>query len=98
MAKTNLKSEMSKFSRHDVARYEGLHDLKESPSVSIMHVECVDCHDVYAYLDDFALCVDCHNPHAVQDTIARAPVVPGPMRGVSGVTASGSSTERVQYE
>ena len=82
MAKTNLKSEMSKFSRHDVARYEGLHDLKESPSVSIMHVECVDC----------------HNPHAVQDTIARAPVVPGPMRGVSGVTASGSSTERVQYE
>ena len=82
VAKTNLKSEMSKFSRHDVVRYEGLHDLKESPSASIMHVECVDC----------------HNPHAVQDTTARAPVVPGPMRGVSGITASGNSTERVQYE
>lgn len=82
VAKTNLKSEMSKFSRHDVVRYEGLHDLKESPSASIRHVECVDC----------------HNPHAVQNTPANAPVVPGPMRGVSGVTASGSSTERVQYE
>ena len=82
VAKTNLKSEMSKFSRHDVVRYEGLHDLKESPTASIRHVECVDC----------------HNPHAVQDTLANAPVVPGPMRGVSGVTASGSSTERVQYE
>lgn len=82
VAKTNLKSEMLKFSRHDVARYEGIHDLKESPSAAIRHVECVDC----------------HNPHAVQDTHAKAPVVPGAMLGVSGVTASGGSTERAQYE
>jgi predicted CXXCH cytochrome family protein len=82
VAKTNLKPEMSKYSRHDVVRYEGIHDLKESPSAASRHVECVDC----------------HNPHAVQDTPANAPVVPGPMRGVSGITASGSSTENVQYE
>jgi len=82
VAKTNLRSEMAKFSRHDVARYEGIHDLKESPTAAARHVECVDC----------------HNPHAAQNTLAKAPVVPGPMHGVSGVTASGSSTETAQYE
>ena len=82
VAKTNLKADLAKFSRHDVVRYEGLHDLKELPSTAIMHVECVDC----------------HNPHAVQDTPAQAPVVPGQMHDVSGVTASGSYTENAQYE
>jgi len=82
VANTNLRPELSKFSRHDVARYEGIHDLKESPIIAARHVECVDC----------------HNPHATQDTIAQAPVVPGVMRGVSGVTVSGSVTQQVQYE
>ena len=82
VAKTNLKAELAKFSRHDVFRYEGIHDLKELPSAAIMHVECVDC----------------HNPHAVQDTQAQAPVVPGPMRDVTGITASDSDTQSIQYE
>jgi len=82
VAKTNLKAALGKFSRHDVVRYEGIHDPEELPSAAVMHVECVDC----------------HNPHAVQDTPAQAPVVPGQMRGVTGVTASGSSTDSVQYE
>ena len=82
VANTNLRSDLTKFSRHDVVRYEGIHDLKESPTAAARHVECVDC----------------HNPHATQDTVAQAPVVPGAMRGVSGVTASGSVTQQVQYE
>jgi len=82
VANTNLRFDLSKFSRHDVARYEGIHDPKESPTAAARHVECVDC----------------HNPHATQDTPAQAPVVPGVMRGVSGVTVSGGVTERVQYE
>ncbi|MHC4430439.1 MAG: cytochrome c3 family protein, partial [Planctomycetota bacterium] len=74
VARTNLKSDLSKFSRHDVVRYQDIHDPTESPSAAARHVECVDC----------------HNPHAVQNTPAQAPVVPGAMRGVSGVTVSGS--------
>jgi predicted CXXCH cytochrome family protein len=82
VAKSNLKSDLARFSRHDVVRYEGIHDIEESPNTAPRHVECVDC----------------HNPHAVQDTPAQAPVVPGAMRGASGVTISGSPTQQVQYE
>ncbi|MFH1717295.1 MAG: cytochrome c3 family protein [Planctomycetota bacterium] len=82
VTKTNLRAELSKFSRHDVIRYEGVHDPKESPATAARHVECVDC----------------HNPHATQETLARAPVVPGAMRGVSGVTISGSPAPQAQYE
>lgn len=82
VAQTNLKADLYKFSRHDVIRYEGIHDLRESSTSTLKHVECVDC----------------HNPHAAQDSPAQAPVVPGVMQGVSGVTILGSPTQRVQYE
>jgi len=82
VAKTNLRMDLSKFSRHDVVRYEGIHDPKESPTVAARHVECVDC----------------HSPHAAQDIPAQAPMVPGVMRGVSGITASGGVIQQVQYE
>ncbi len=82
VARTNLRSDLAKFSRHDVVRYQGIHDLTESPSAAARHVECVDC----------------HNPHAVQNRPAQAPVVPGAMLGASGVTISGSPTRQVQYE
>ncbi len=82
VAKTNLRLDLSKLSRHDVVRYEGIHDLKELPTAAARHVECVDC----------------HNPHATQDIPAQPPVVPGVMRGVSGVTASGGIIQQVQYE
>jgi predicted CXXCH cytochrome family protein len=82
VATTNLKAELAKPSRHDVFRYVGVHDIEELPSAVIMHVECVDC----------------HNPHAAEHTPAQAPVAPGPVRSVSGVTVSGGSTHRVQYE
>jgi predicted CXXCH cytochrome family protein len=82
VANTNLRMALSKFSRHDVARYEGIHDLKELPTAVARHVECVDC----------------HNPHATQDKLAQAPVVPGVMQKVTGVTASGFATQQAQYE
>ena len=82
VASSNLRTDLSRLSRHDVLRYDGIHDLKESPLAAARHVECVDC----------------HNPHAVQNAPAQPPVVPGRMRGVSGVTTSGGVTQQVQYE
>ncbi|NIR66875.1 MAG: hypothetical protein GWO10_24640 [candidate division Zixibacteria bacterium] len=82
VARTNLRTDLSKLSRHDVFRYEAVHDLKESPLASGRHVECVDC----------------HNPHAVHDVRIRAPIIQGAMRFVSGVTAAGAVTEEAQYE
>lgn len=82
VARTNLRTDFSKLSRHDVFRYEGVHDLKESPTGSARHVECVDC----------------HNAHAVHDVVTQAPIVPGAMRDVSGITAAGGVTQKVQYE
>jgi len=82
VASSNLRSDLSKFSRHDVIRYDGIHDPTESPLVAARHVECVDC----------------HNPHAVQNAPAQPPVVPGAMREVSGVTISGGVIQQVQHE
>ena len=53
VASTDLDADISRISSHDVVQYSGIHDIKEVPSESAMHVECVDC----------------HNPHAIQETI-----------------------------
>ncbi|MDD5458005.1 MAG: cytochrome c3 family protein [Phycisphaerae bacterium] len=82
VATTNLRTEINKFSRHDVTRYNGIHDPTEIPTSAPEHVECVDC----------------HNPHSMQSITVQAPVAKGAIRGVSGVTASGGTTPRVQYE
>jgi predicted CXXCH cytochrome family protein len=82
VARTNLEFDLSKFSRHDVRKYDGIHDLKEFPLSSPRHVECVDC----------------HNPHAVQERPAQVPLAGGTMEWVSGVTISGGVIARAQYE
>jgi len=82
VAQTNINAQISKSSRHDVFAYVNVHDIRESPTTSTRHVECVDC----------------HNPHAVQTVSAQAPVIPGSMQGVTGVTSSGLGTEQAQYE
>jgi predicted CXXCH cytochrome family protein len=82
VAGTNIKAQISKSSSHDVVAYTNVHDIRESPTTSARHVECVDC----------------HNSHAVQATSAQAPLIPGSMQKVSGVTASGLATEQAQYE
>ena len=82
VAATNLQIDLAKASRHDVVRYDGVHDLKESSMTMPMHVECVDC----------------HNPHATRDSQSQVPLVPGAIRDVTGTTSSGAFIQKAQYE
>ena len=82
VATPDIRSEIEKSSSHNVIRYEGLHDITESPSNAARHVECVDC----------------HNPHAVQQSDVQSPLVSGSMHLVSGVTSSGGITSKSQFE
>jgi predicted CXXCH cytochrome family protein len=82
VAQTNLRIDLSKPSRHNVIRYKGIHDPKETPITAAMHVECVDC----------------HNPHTTQNAPAQAPVASGAINNATGVTASGAFTQKIQYE
>ena len=79
---TDIKADISKISSHDVTKYNDIHDPRESSTFSVMHVECSDC----------------HNPHTNNNIPVQAPVVPGVMQNVSGVTILGSPTENAQYE
>lgn len=81
VAGTNIKADMLKLSRHNVFQYRDVHDPMEVASAAPMHVECVDC----------------HNPHAVQQAPAQAPMIPGAMQGVSGITVTGSATAHAQF-
>lgn len=47
---------------------------------------------------DHVTCVDCHNPHVAANQEAEAPFVSGMMKGVSGLTVSGTPTEEALYE
>ncbi len=82
VARTNIRNDLAKFSRHDVVRYEGIHDPREIPGVAPRHVECVDC----------------HNPHASQQAASQAPLIQGAMQGISGVTLSGATIQTAQFE
>ncbi|MHC4366131.1 MAG: cytochrome c3 family protein [Planctomycetota bacterium] len=82
VAGTNIKAQISKSSGHDVTAYRDVHDLRESPVTSARHVECVDC----------------HNAHAVQPIASQAPLAPGAMQKVTGVTTAGLVTQHAQYE
>jgi predicted CXXCH cytochrome family protein len=82
VAGTNIKADMLKLSRHNVFQYRDVHDPREIATTAPMHVECVDC----------------HNPHAVQHALAPAPIIPGVLQGVSGITVTGSMTANAQFE
>ena len=82
VARTNVKNEIAKLSRHDVVGFSGIHDLKESPLSAPQHVTCVDC----------------HNPHAATSLSANAPLAKGSIQKVTGVTMSGGTTWQAQYE
>jgi hypothetical protein len=82
VAETNIRADLVKRSRHDVVRYQGVHDPREVPSAAARHVECVDC----------------HNPHAAQRHTAQAPLIRGVTQGVSGVTTGGGSIQNAQFE
>lgn len=75
VAVKDISSELNKVYRHPVANYTGVHDPAENYAGAVSkHVECTDC----------------HNPHQVTNTAAAAPLVPGRLQGVPGVTAAGT--------
>lgn len=82
----NVATQFSKFYKHNVYGYTGVHDPTEAASLptSLKHVECVDC----------------HNPHAANSSAATAPAVNGTSIGVMGVNSTGSPVAAAsnQYE
>ena len=81
VAATDIENEILKTtSRHAPQDYFAIHDPIEDFTMTVTnHVECVDC----------------HNPHRANDTTASAPNVPGPLLGVSGITALNAAIEEV---
>ncbi|MCK6457880.1 MAG: hypothetical protein L6Q92_15280 [Phycisphaerae bacterium] len=79
IARTDILSEIRKFSAHRGDTRTGVHDPRERDGLMRPHAECVDC----------------HNPHAARPgLIARRPgpapaLADGPIRGVRGVTIAG---------
>lgn len=82
VAARNIEQEFVKPFRHPVERGQWLHDPREEPALMPDHVTCADC----------------HNPHTVTSLAAPAPTLSGRVRGVRGVTASGSSINEVSFE
>ncbi len=86
VAAKNIMNDLNKISRHRVSAYSGIHKSNESfaPNPPTKHVECEDC----------------HNPHAANDATASAPMVSGPLVGVSGIDSDGVQVDEAanQYE
>ncbi len=82
VASKNIEREFQKPFHHPIESNQWVHDPKEEPSLMARHVACADC----------------HNPHAATSTTAQPPNVPGQLRGVRGVTISGSRTDAAGFE
>ena len=83
VAEKNIQAEFKKVSVHPVEATSGIHDPAENLMVtSTRHVACADC----------------HNPHAANSQTASAPLAPGALAGVPGISASGSPTKRIANE
>jgi predicted CXXCH cytochrome family protein len=85
VASKNLAQEFSngaKYSRHPIESVPWTHDPRENPVSMPRHVACADC----------------HNPHAADASPAVPPLVSGPLKGVSGVSANGSFVAEAAYE
>ena len=83
VARLNIARELDKPSRHDSRRESGIHDPAETPGGQQPHAECVDC----------------HNPHASAPPVGAGYVEIGAtMRGVPGVTTSGTYVQNARYE
>lgn len=92
MVQKNIAQQFLEPSRHPIEARQWTHNPKEDPLTMPRHVTCVDC----------------HNPHAagnVTRSVGRmravnemAPITSGPLRGVPGVTMSGSVNPQAKYE
>jgi predicted CXXCH cytochrome family protein len=81
----DIQSAATKFYNHPMEGTTGIHDPKEDPLAAQKHVECNDC----------------HNPHQALATSATAPVAPGSLTGVKGVSSAGvvlSTSAANEYE
>jgi len=70
----DIQSAANKFYNHPMGATTGIHDPTENPLTAQKHVECSDC----------------HNPHQALTTSATAPVAPGSLAGVKGVSSAGT--------
>jgi len=81
VASKNVTAQFAKAYRHNVTGYTNVHVANEPAAVTTMHVECVDC----------------HNPHAALNQTAVAPNVNGFLTGVKGVNQSGAAVNPAVY-
>ncbi len=82
VAGTNIGSQLAKPYTHNIYGYTTIHDPTENAIVTVQHVECEDC----------------HNPHAVMNNTASAPNANGFITGVRGIDQSGTEVDPIQYE
>lgn len=54
VGKTNINSQIRKPSAHPVWLFTGVHDPTEDPRTMRRHVECVDCHNPHAAVQDIS--------------------------------------------
>ncbi|MCP5046954.1 MAG: hypothetical protein GY940_07260 [bacterium] len=78
----DIKALLNRTGSHRVGFYQGGHDPTENIKTTAVHVECVDC----------------HNPHQITSTTANAPNVNGRLKGVSGMSVTGTMKNVAQYE
>ena len=82
VAATNIRKEFEKPFRHPIEAARRVHKPDEDPLWMKRHVTCNDC----------------HNPHAANAVKAVAPVASGSLAQVAGVSSSGSSLKRSNFE
>ena len=82
VASKPLEPEFLKVSVHPIASTDWTHEPREDPNSMVRHVACADC----------------HNPHQAVGTAASAPAASGRLRGVRGVSISGSAVAEATYE
>lgn len=83
VAATDIEAQLIKQYRHGVQDFTGVHDAAEDFTTLVTaHVECVDC----------------HNPHRANNSTANAPDVPGPLLGVTGISASNTPVKESAYQ
>ena len=82
VAAKNVEAEFLKPFRHPVESNQWTHEPGENALLAPRHVACSDC----------------HNPHAASSIPGAAPGVSGKLRGVEGVTLSGSPIREAGFE
>ncbi|MDH5527866.1 MAG: hypothetical protein OEY97_11225 [Nitrospirota bacterium] len=82
VAATDIATELTKLTRHNVSGFIGVHSPTEDFTTAITsHVECVDC----------------HNPHQVGNALVTPPNIPVALAEVSGIDTNGAAVDPAQF-